>query len=212
MINKNLQTILAIETSCDETAAAVIALEKPPRRTPSRPGRPAAVPLFPAIRTLSSVIKSQIKLHKSFGGVVPEVAARAHLKSILPVVKKAVNDSRLTLTDLDYIAVTVGPGLIPSLIVGVEFAKALSLGTGKPLLPVNHLEGHLYSAFGRINSHGQIPGSKKNPKFEIQTQKSLFPRVSIARLPRPGTNCRGTWCTYGGRLQGTRGRSCCCAA
>ncbi len=155
--------ILAIETSCDETAAAVLELRD--SKT------------WPKIASLSSVVKSQISLHKSFGGVVPEVAARAHVKNILPVVKKVLSDSNLTKTSeihgrefhlslqkIDYIAVTVGPGLIPSLIVGVEFAKALSLATGKPIIPVNHMLGHLYSPFG---------------KLENEEIEKLFPMISL---------------------------------
>lgn len=128
---KRLINILAIETSCDETAAAVLSVED--NKT------------WPIIKTLSSVVKSQIKLHSKMGGVVPEAAARAHIKNIRPVVEKTINDSRLTINAIDCIAVTAGPGLIPSLIVGVEFAKALSLATGKPIIPVNHMLGHLYS-------------------------------------------------------------------
>jgi N6-L-threonylcarbamoyladenine synthase len=153
-MKKNI-IILAIETSCDETAAAVLKMETTsPSLSLKRRG------MGPQIKTLSSVVKSQISIHKSFGGVVPEVAARAHVKNTLPVVKKTLSDSNLTKTSeihgrefhlsllkIDYIAVTVGPGLIPSLIVGVEFAKALSLATGKPIIPVNHMLGHLYSPF-----------------------------------------------------------------
>jgi N6-L-threonylcarbamoyladenine synthase len=163
-MNNQKKIILAIETSCDETAAAVLEMRDDD--------------ISPKITTLSSVIKSQISIHKSFGGVVPEAAARAHVKNILPVVKKALADANVddllgransqqtSIHDIDYIAVTTGPGLIPSLIVGVEFAKALSLGSGKPIIPVNHMLGHLYSPFGRINS-----------KFEIRN--SFFPQVSL---------------------------------
>ncbi len=126
--------ILAIETSCDETAAAVLSVNLNGKN-------------FPKITPLSSVVKSQIKLHAKMGGVVPEVAARAHVKNILPVVERSLNDAGCKLSDLNYIAVTQGPGLIPSLIVGVEFAKALSLSTGIPVIPVNHMLGHLYSPF-----------------------------------------------------------------
>ena len=126
--------ILAIETSCDETAAAVLSFSNHK---------------IPKITTLSSVVKSQIKLHSKMGGVVPEVAARAHVKNILPVVKQALSTAHCPLRTTDYIAVTNGPGLIPSLIVGVEFAKAISLATKKPIIPVNHMMGHLYSPFGR---------------------------------------------------------------
>lgn len=130
-MSKSDKLILAIETSCDETAAAVI------QYTPNTQ--------WPKIKTLSSVVRSQIKLHAKMGGVVPEAAARAHVKNIQPVVKQALTASHLSLTAIDYIAVTQGPGLLPSLIVGVEFAKALSMTTKKPILPVNHMLGHLYS-------------------------------------------------------------------
>lgn len=101
----------------------------------------------PQFKFLSSVIKSQIVIHKKTGGVVPEVAARAHMANIMPVVHKTLTDAQVQLDDIDYIAVTAGPGLVVSLIVGTEFAKALSLATHKPLLPTNHMAGHLYSAF-----------------------------------------------------------------
>ncbi|HYV33596.1 MAG TPA: tRNA (adenosine(37)-N6)-threonylcarbamoyltransferase complex transferase subunit TsaD, partial [Candidatus Limnocylindria bacterium] len=132
---KNI-VILALETSCDETAAAVLSVND---------GKSG-----PKIKTLSSVVKSQIKLHSKMGGVVPEVAARAHVKNILPVVQKALSTAHCSLSTLDFIAVTQGPGLIPSLIVGVEFAKALSLATGKPIIPVNHMLGHLYSPLKKV--------------------------------------------------------------
>ncbi|MCX6797036.1 MAG: tRNA (adenosine(37)-N6)-threonylcarbamoyltransferase complex transferase subunit TsaD, partial [Candidatus Doudnabacteria bacterium] len=138
-INKSLKNILAIETSCDETAAAVLEMRNDGK--------------WPKIKTLSSVVKSQIKLHSKMGGVVPEAAARAHVKWIRPVVESTINNSLLTINDIDYIAVTVGPGLIPSLIVGVEFAKALSFATDKPIIPVNHMAGHLYSPFGKLKAN-----------------------------------------------------------
>ncbi len=126
-------TILAIETSCDETAASVL--------------RGNLKGAKPTMKFLSSVVNSQMEIHKKTGGVVPEVAARAHMEHILPVTEKALRDAGLSLGDIDYIAVTSGPGLVVSLIVGTEFAKGLSLATGIPLLPTNHMEGHLYSAF-----------------------------------------------------------------
>ena len=141
--------ILAIETSCDETAAAVLEMT----------GDYA--------KTLPSVVKSQIKLHAKMGGVVPEVAARAHVKNILPVTKKALADAQIKLTAVDYIAVTQGPGLMPSLIVGVEFAKALSLATGKPIIPVNHMLGHLYSPFQKIQD------------IRYKILDAIFPMVSL---------------------------------
>jgi N6-L-threonylcarbamoyladenine synthase len=134
--------LLAIETSCDETAASVLS------------GKLGGKPNF---KLLSSIIKTQIEIHKKYGGVVPEVAARAHMQNILPVVEKALNDAKTKMADLDYIAVTSGPGLVVSLIVGTEFAKGVSISTGIPLLPTNHIEGHLYSAFGDKPEKVQFP-------------------------------------------------------
>ena len=116
--------ILGIESSCDETAAAVV-----------RGGREA----------LSNVVASQIKLHANYGGVVPELASREHLRNIVPVVHAAMTQAKLTFADLDAIAVTEGPGLAGALLVGITYAKALALGLGKPLLAVNHLEGHIHA-------------------------------------------------------------------
>lgn len=118
--------ILAIESSCDETAAAVI-----------ENGR----------TLLGNAVSSQMEMHARFGGVFPEVASRQHLLSGVPVIEKALSDSHMTLADVDAIAVTRGPGLAGSLLVGLNMAKGLSLGTNLPLVGVNHLEGHLYSAW-----------------------------------------------------------------
>src|SRR4051812_39658892 len=104
--------ILAIETSCDETAASVL--------------RGNVKAIKPEFRFLSSVVNSQIDIHKKTGGVVPEVAARAHMQNILPVTDAALKQANLELHDMDYLAVTSGPGLVVSLIVGTEFAKGLS--------------------------------------------------------------------------------------
>ncbi len=152
MAKKNTKTILAIETSCDETAAAVL------EYTPGSK--------WPQITTRSSVINSQVKLHSKMGGVVPEAAARAHVKNIRPVVESALKASGYKLKAIDYIAVTQGPGLIPSLIVGVEFAKALGLAAQKPLIPVNHMLGHLYSPFSRVKDKGS-------------RIKDLFPMIAL---------------------------------
>src|SRR5262245_59604442 len=105
MPKSDLKTILAIETSCDETAASVLTVDDNKK--------------WPKIETLSSVVKSQIKLHSKMGGVVPEAAARAHVKYIRPVVEQALQTTNYSLQTIDYIAVTQGPGLIPSLLVGV---------------------------------------------------------------------------------------------
>jgi len=116
--------ILGIETSCDETAAAVV--ER-------------------GARTLSSVIASQIATHARYGGVVPELASREHLRAIVPVVRAALAEARLTLADLDAIAVTSGPGLAGALLVGITYAKALAFANNLPLIAVNHLEGHIHA-------------------------------------------------------------------
>ena len=118
--------ILAIETSCDETACAVL-----------ENGR----------ALLSSTVASQMDIHARYGGVFPEVASRQHVLSIIPVVEEALAKSNLTLKDIDAIAVTRGPGLAGSLVVGMNMAKGLALGTNKPLIGVNHLEGHIYSSW-----------------------------------------------------------------
>ena len=121
-----MTTILAIETSCDETAAAVVV-----------DGR----------RVLSSVVSSQVDIHATFGGVVPEVAGRAHLDLLTPVVTEALAQASVTGADLGAVAATIGPGLIGSLLVGVSAAKAYSLAWGVPFVGVNHMEGHLHAAF-----------------------------------------------------------------
>ncbi|MBP1566115.1 MAG: tRNA (adenosine(37)-N6)-threonylcarbamoyltransferase complex transferase subunit TsaD [Oscillospiraceae bacterium] len=118
--------ILGIESSCDETAASV-----------SENGR----------TILSSVISTQIEEHKKFGGVVPEIASRRHSENILGVVKQALLESGKTLEQIDAIAVTYAPGLIGALLVGVNFAKGLSMATGKPLIPVHHIAGHIASNY-----------------------------------------------------------------
>ena len=116
--------VLGIETSCDETAAAIV-----------RDGR----------EILSNVIYSQVKIHTPYGGVVPELASREHLLKIRPIVDQAFRDANITLDEVDGIAVTAGPGLIGSLLVGLTYAKALSFAKRKPLAAVNHIEGHIYS-------------------------------------------------------------------
>jgi N6-L-threonylcarbamoyladenine synthase len=139
----NTIRILGIETSCDETAAAVI-----------ENGRDI----------LSNVIASQADLHARYGGVFPEVASRQHVLSIYPIVEQALQQAHLTLEDIDAIAVTRGPGLPGSLVVGINAAKGLALGSGsKPLLGINHLEGHLYAAW---LSGGEIP-ARPIPSFPL---------------------------------------------
>jgi len=116
--------VLAIESSCDETACAVV----------------------DDLRVRSSVVRSQIDIHARFGGVVPELASRHHLGAITPVIRASLEDAGTRLADLDAIAVTEGPGLVGALLVGVQAARGLALGSGLPLFGVHHLEGHLFSA------------------------------------------------------------------
>jgi N6-L-threonylcarbamoyladenine synthase len=141
-VEKRPVKILAFETSCDETAAAVLV---------------GTLGTKPKFKIVSSVVKSQIGIHKKTGGVVPEVAARAHMQNILPVTEKALRDAKLTLEQIDYVAVTAGPGLVVSLIVGTEFAKGLALAANLPLIPVNHMAGHLYSAFAKHPAKVKFP-------------------------------------------------------
>src|SRR4051794_3871310 len=123
--------LLAIETTCDETGAAVLEGPRPPTEG------------VPAIR--SSVIASQIDLHQRFGGVVPEIASRAHVRQILPVIDEALNRAGVTIQDIGAIAVATRPGLVGALVVGLTAAKALALALDVPLVAVDHLEGHLYA-------------------------------------------------------------------
>ncbi len=132
--------ILGIETSCDETAAAVVA-----------DGR----------RVDSNVISSQIALHQAHGGVVPELAARGHVTAIMPVVKAALAEASVTNADLDAVAVTEGPGLAGSLLVGINVAKAFAFALGIPLIPVNHLDGHIYANW--LGAPGDLPADPVFP-------------------------------------------------
>ena len=125
--------ILAIETSCDETAAAIIKVS----------GQGANIKL----KILSNVVASQIAIHSQYGGIIPEVAARAHIEQMLPVLQRAIKEAGIPFRQIDLIGVTNGPGLITSLLVGVETAKTLSWLNHKPLLGINHLAGHFYAAF-----------------------------------------------------------------
>lgn len=118
--------ILAIETSCDETSIAVI-----------RNGK----------EVLSNIISSQIEIHKEFGGVVPEIASRHHIKNISAILAEALEEANVTMEEIDYIAVTYAPGLIGALLVGISFAKGLAYSYKKPLIPVHHIKGHIYANF-----------------------------------------------------------------
>lgn len=147
--------VLGIETSCDETAAALV-----------RDGR----------EILSSVISSQVPIHKRFGGVVPELASREHLDKIVPVVNKAFERANLTAHDVDGLAVTAGPGLVGSLLVGVSYAKAMAYALDKPFVGVNHIEGHIYSV------------AFENPPIEYPAEALIVSggHTNIFFIPEPG--------------------------
>lgn len=117
---------LALETSCDETSAAVI-----------KDGR----------QILSNIISTQVPIHRKFGGVVPEIASRQHIEYVLPIIKEALDEAGVDMHDVDHIGVTYGPGLVGALLVGVAAAKALSFALDKPLVGVNHMEGHIFANF-----------------------------------------------------------------
>jgi N6-L-threonylcarbamoyladenine synthase len=127
--------ILGIESSCDETAAAVV-----------RAGSEA----------LSNVVASQMSLHANYGGVVPELASREHLRNIVPVVREAMAQAGVGFDDLDAVAVTEGPGLAGALLVGITYAKALAFGLGKPLIGVNHLEGHIHAVLMEARQRAEV--------------------------------------------------------
>src|SRR6202162_1366863 len=131
--------ILGIESSCDETAAGVVA---------------------DGLEVLSNVVASQIEIHKKYGGVVPELASREHLRQIVPVVREALAQANMRLGEVDAIAVTQGPGLVGALLVGITYGKTLAAALKKPLIPVNHLEGHVHAVFleaHRVGRKVQFP-------------------------------------------------------
>ena len=145
--------ILGIESSCDETAASII--------TENDQGNPMV---------LSNVISSQVDVHKEFGGVVPELAARSHLEKIDWIVKKAINDSGIKINEIDAVASTAGPGLVVCLSVGLSFGKAFATSLDKPFIAVNHLEGHALS-----------------PKLNLELK--LIPKVKV-KLPARAVKVR----------------------
>jgi len=177
--------ILGIETSCDETAAAIV--ER-------------------GARTLSSVVASQIATHARYGGVVPELASREHLRAIVPVVRAALAEANLTLTDLDAIAVTSGPGLAGALLVGITYAKALAYANNLPLIAVNHLEGHIHAVLlnERESESHASPQAAGAPGLDSETWDSsnLSSRSALALVVSGGHThlylarpAHGTW-TY----------------
>lgn len=139
--------ILAIETSCDDTSVAIIKTNEKNR----------------TIEVLANLISSQINIHKKWGGVVPTLASRAHSKNLPVVFKNALREAKIKMRDIDVIALTIGPGLAPSLVVGVQYARALAYAYEKPIIPVNHAEGHIYSNF----LENLIAGNESAIKFPI---------------------------------------------
>src|SRR5258708_12267494 len=136
--NKGTMSVrfLGIDSSCDEPAAAVVA-----------DGR----------EILSSVVASQIDAHRKYGGVVPELASREHLRQIVPVVREALEQAKMRLADIDAIGVTHGPGLVRALLVGITYGKTLAAALQKPLVPVNPLEGHVHPVFLQDHKTGRHP-------------------------------------------------------
>ena len=157
MSKRGLGLILGIESSCDETAAAVV--ER-------------------GARTLSSTVASQIPTHARYGGVVPELASREHLRAIVPVVRAALDQAGVTLDDLDAIAVTAGPGLAGALLVGVTYAKALAFAQGLPLIAINHLEGHIHAVLLHEQEQA-LEGTGFSPYIQPQNKGgALAPEVN----------------------------------
>ncbi len=179
------QLLLAIESSCDETAAAVIDCDR---------------------NVLSNVVATQTELHEKYGGVVPEIASRAHVQRILPVIDQAIKQAEIRLKDLDAIAVATEPGLVGSLLVGLTAAKTLSLTLGIPLIAVNHIEAHIYAcrmvagrdifpAVGLVVSggHSNLYDCRSAVEFELlgatidDAAGEAFDKVAqILNLPYPG--------------------------
>ena len=133
--------ILGIESSCDETAASIIKVNTKTDK----------------LEILSNIISSQIAIHQKYGGVIPEVAAREHVLNVLPVIHEALTEAKVKPTKIDAIAVTKGPGLVTSLITGAETARTLAYAWDKPLIPVNHIAGHIYSDFLEIHNNIVFP-------------------------------------------------------
>ena len=169
--------ILGIESSCDETAAAVVS---------------------DGLEVLSNVVASQIEIHKKYGGVVPELASREHLRQIVPVVREALAQAKMQLADVDAIAVTQGPGLVGALLVGITYGKTLASALKKPLIPVNHLEGHVHAVFLEAHRAGRkvtfpavclIVSGGHTVLYEVtETQSHGASDFKASELPKNGTN------------------------
>jgi N6-L-threonylcarbamoyladenine synthase len=150
--------VLGIETSCDETAASLVEIYPAKSRKAETSGKS-----FDRVKVLSNVVSSQVKLHAKYGGVVPSLAAREHVKNLRAVLELALRTGNRKLKDVDLIAVTAGPGLISSLLVGTAFARTLAWKLNKPIIGVNHIEGHIASNW--------LPPIAENSKFEIRNSK-----------------------------------------
>jgi len=151
--------VLGIESSCDETGAAIVTGDG---------------------NVQADVVHSQLPVHARYGGVVPELASRAHVLSIVPVIREAMARAGTTFADLDGIAVTAGPGLVGSLLVGIQTAKAIAWSTGLPLVGVNHLEGHVLAAFLR-------QGGSTRPRFPFVALLASGGHTSLVRVDAPGS-------------------------
>jgi N6-L-threonylcarbamoyladenine synthase len=164
-MNKGAGCILGIETSCDETAAAVIKTDKNNK-----------------VELLSNVVATSLSLHAKTGGIIPEVAAREQVKFIIPVIEEAMRVLQNPKEEIDAIAVTVGPGLIGSLLVGVETARTFAYVWNKPIIPVNHLFGHIYANWlTTANKQLITTNSKDSQKLVVSSQKPVieFPAIAL---------------------------------
>ena len=161
--NESISFVLAIETSCDETAIAILKKSKK------------------SLEIMTNQVSSQVKLHAKWGGVVPNLAAREHVKNFPKLLKMALDEAKITPDKIDLIATTNGPGLIPALMVGVNYAKTLSYLWEKPLLGIHHIEGHIYANFvGISNSEFRI----LNKNTSIKTVKEDTPSIiQNSKLP-----------------------------
>ena len=181
-MNPSRGAILGIESSCDETSAAVVLRGE---------------------QILSNVVASQIATHSPYGGVVPELASREHLRNIVPVVRAALDQAGLTLGDLDAIAVTEGPGLAGALLVGITYAKSLAFGLGKPLIAVNHLEGHIHAVLLEQRELQRAAGSATADAKALEPGRSIpalalvvsggHTHLYLARQSNSDGNCESCW-------------------
>ncbi len=160
-VYNKIMIILSIETSCDETSAAVI-----------KDGS----------KILSNIIATQVEFHKKYGGIVPEIASRKHIEVINPIIQEALDKAKVKFKDLDAVAVTYGPGLVGSLLVGLCAAKAIAYSLNIPLIGVNHLEAHIYANFLETGNWKLETGKIPNPQFPAPNSQfpfSLFPFICL---------------------------------